>query len=236
MNQHLVLAPGLLCDETVWTEQIKALRSLATIQVADYGNLSSLTEMAQRILQQAPERFALAGHSMGGRVALEVMRLAPHRVEKLALFDTAYKPLAAGEAGEKERAGRFALLDLARRSGMRAMAKVWVQNMVHPSRLDDARLIDVIVEMFAHKSPGVYAAQIQALLNRPDATAVLTAICCPTLVLCGADDAWSTLSVHQQMAAAIPGSSLVSVAVCGHMSMMERPTEVTQVMAEWLSL
>lgn len=234
MTQHLILVPGLLCDETVWTEQIKALQSLAHIHVADHGNSVSLTEMAQRILQRAPQRFALAGHSMGGRVALEVMRLAAERVEKLALFDTAYKPLAAGEAGEKERAGRVALLDLARRSGMRAMAKVWVQNMVHPSRLDDVRLIDAIVEMFAHKTPGVFAAQIEALLNRPDASAVLAAIRCPTLVLCGADDAWSTLAVHQQMATAIAGSSLVSVAICGHMSMMERPMEVTQAMTEWL--
>lgn len=236
MTQHLVLVSGLLCDETVWTEQIKALQGSVQVQVAHHGHSFSLTDMAQGILRNAPERFALAGHSMGGRVAFEMMRLAPERVAKLGLFDTAYKSLAPGDAGEKERAGRYALLQLARTEGMRAMALQWVQNMVHSSRLGDASLIESIIAMFARKTPGVYAAQIEALLNRPDATPVLAAIRCPTLVLCGVDDAWSTLSVHQQMAAAIPGSSLVSVAVCGHLSTMERPTEVTQAMAEWLSL
>lgn len=235
MVQRLILIPGLLCDETVWAGQITALQGVQA-QVADHGNLSSLTEMAQKILRNAPKRFALAGHSMGGRVAFEVMRLAPERVTKLGLFDTAYKSLAHGDAGEKERTGRHALLQLARTHGMRTMALRWVQNMVHSSRLGDASLIESIVAMFARKTPGVYAAQIQALLNRPDATPLLAAIRCPTLVLCGADDAWSTLSVHQQMAAAIPGSSLVSVAVCGHMSIMERPKEVTQAVVEWLAL
>jgi pimeloyl-ACP methyl ester carboxylesterase len=236
VTQHLVLIPGLLCDDTAWTEQIRALRTQVNIQVADHGTLSSLTMMAQRILDKAPERFAMVGHSMGGRVALEVMRLAPQRVERLGLFDTAYKALAPGEGGAKEKAGRLALLEIARRHGMHAMARRWVQNMVHPARLEDERLIESIVTMFTRKTPEIYAAQIQALLKRPDATGLLTAIRCPTLVLCGADDAWSTLSVHQQMAALIPQSTLVSVAICGHMSTMERPREVIRAMSDWLQL
>lgn len=231
----LMLAPGLLCDEQVWKEQIKALAPVQC-QAADYGGLDSLTKMAEMILKQAPERFALAGHSMGGRVALEVMRLAPERVSHLALFDTGYKPLAQGEAGEKERAGRFALLEIAKQQGMRAMAKLWVQNMVHPSRLGDAALLDSIVNMFARKTSEMYAAQIQALLNRPDATAILKAIRCPTLVLCGAEDAWSTLDQHREIQANIDGSRLVAIPVCGHMSTMERPAEVGRAMSEWLGL
>lgn len=234
MSLTLVLAPGLLCDATAWSAQAQALQGRFQIQVVDYGELDSLPKMAESILQQAPAEFALAGHSMGGRVALEVMRLAPERVTHLALLDTGYKPLPAGEAGEKERAGRFALLDTARRKGMRTMARLWVQNMVHPSRLQEP-LIDSIVEMFERKTAAIYAAQIQALLTRPDATAVLAKIACPTLVLCGAEDAWSTVIQHRELSAAIAGSAFVSVPVCGHMSMMERPQEVNRAFEKWLS-
>lgn len=235
MDNTLVLAPGLLCDGATWAAQVKAFENKFQIQIADYGLLDSLTRMAESILAKAPARFALAGHSMGGRVALEVMRLAPERVTRLALLDTGCKSLPHGEAGEMERAGRFALLDSARRQGMRMMATRWVQNMVHPSRLQDAALIGPIVEMFARKTPEIYAAQIQALLNRQDASAALRNVRCPALVLCGADDAWSTLTQHEEISRAIAGSRLVSVAVCGHMSMMERPLEVNSAFAEWLA-
>ena len=116
----LVLIPGLLCDEFVWSAQRRALSAQAQVWVADHGLLDSLTDMALAILSNAPaEQFALAGHSMGGRVALEVMRLAPHRVQRLALLDSGWLPLAAGAKGEEERASRLALLDNARRLGMR---------------------------------------------------------------------------------------------------------------------
>ena len=101
----LLLLPGLLCDATVWEMQARDLALQADCRVANYGSLDSLTAMARHVLAMAPgEDFALAGHSMGGRVALEVVRLAPHRVCRLALLDTGYQPLAAGAAGEQERA------------------------------------------------------------------------------------------------------------------------------------
>jgi pimeloyl-ACP methyl ester carboxylesterase len=191
----------------------------------------------------------LAGHSMGGRVAFEIMRRAPERVTGLALLDTAYRPFAAGEQGEREKAERLGLVELARSQGMRAMARKWVQNMVHPARLkeglpgrrqgepgrSDAPLIESIVEMFGRKTPEIFAAQIKALLERPDATQVLTAIHCPTIVSCGREDAWSTLPVHREMAALIPRSKLVVIENCGHMATMERPEEVTAAMSAWFA-
>jgi len=232
---HLLLLPGLACDREVWKHQERSLSQIATTRVADYGASDSLEKMAIVALEGAPERFAVAGHSMGGRVAFEIMRRAPERVTGLAVFDTAYRPFAAGEQGEREKAERLGLVELAHSRGMRAMARQWVQNMVHPARLSDEPLIELIVEMFGRKSTETFACQIKALLERPDAAPVLTGIRCPAIVSCGREDAWSTLSVHREMAALIPRSKLVVIENCGHMATMERPEEVTAAMTAWFS-
>ena len=232
---HVVLVPGLMCDEAVWEHQARTLRALTAVQIPDHGLNDSLGGMARNLLANAPSRFALAGHSMGGRVAFQVMRLAPERVAGLALMDTAYAPRSGGEAGEREKAERYALLDKARAEGMRAMGTQWVQKMVHPDRLLDRPLIDAILDMIERKTPDIFAAQINALLERPDATPLLAQIHCPTMVLCGRQDAWSPLGQHETMAHVIPQSRLVVIEDSGHMSTMERPEAVTKAMVEWLS-
>src|SRR5437763_6714690 len=170
--------------------------------------------MADAILERAPARFALAGHSMGGRVAFEVLRRAPERVLGAALLDTAYAPLNAGREGTQEMAGRYALLEIARREGTRTMGAEWVKKMVHPDRLSDVPLLDSILTMIARKSADIFAAQIKALLERPDAGPLLGKIRCPTLVLCGRQDAWSGLPRHEEMAERIPNSRLVVIEDC----------------------
>lgn len=232
---HLLLLPGLACDAEVWKHQARALREITGVQVADYGASDSIQEMARVAIERAPERFALAGHSMGGRVALEVFRSAPDRILGLALLDTAYKPLQPGEAGEREKAERAGYVKIAQTQGMRAMARTWLQKMVHPSRLTDEPLIESIVEMLARKSPEIFAGQIKALLARPDATPLLAAARCPTLVLCGREDAWSVLDVHRDMAARMPNARLAVIENCGHMATMERPEAVTAALVEWFS-
>ena len=231
----LIMLPGLLCDHTVWTAQRAALADLADSQIIDYGALESLPAMAALVLSQAPARFALAGHSMGGRVALEVMRQAPKRVAALALLDTGYQPRPLNDAGEAEKAQRQALLDLAIAQGMRIMGRQWLQGMIYEKRLSDEPLVEEILRMIERKTPAHFAAQIQALLARPDAEPVLTTISCPTLVLCGREDRWSPLPRHEQMAALIPHSRLVAIDSCGHMSTMERPDAVTAAMRNWLT-
>ncbi|MFO1401736.1 MAG: alpha/beta fold hydrolase [Steroidobacteraceae bacterium] len=230
----LVLVPGLLCDAAVWEAQRAALAPRADIVVADHGTLDTLAAMATRVLDTVPGGFAIAGHSMGDRVALEVLRQAPQRVAGLALLDTACRPLAGGAAGEQERHGRLALLALARRDGMRAMAREWLQGMVHPLRLHDAALLEAILAMFERKDPDIFAAQIHALLGRPDACGLLEAIACPTLVLCGAQDAWALPQGHREMAAAIRGSTLGEIPGCGHMAPMEKPDAVSAALGAWL--
>ncbi len=233
----LLLLPGLLCDAAVWTPLLAlqpALGDAADCQIMAYGHADSIDAMARAVLRQAPVKFALAGHSMGGRVALEVMRLAPQRVTRIALFDTGYQARPAGDAGERERAERLALLELARSEGMRVMAERWASGMVHMERLADKALMNAILDMIERKSADIFAAQINALLERPDATALLPQIACPTLLLCGREDAWSPLARHQQMAAMMPRAHFAIIDDCGHMSTMERPETVAATMLAWL--
>ncbi len=233
----LVLVPGLMCDEAVWAPLQPLLPAGLACQVVDHGSADSITQMAQQLLATAPPQFALAGHSMGGRVALEVMRLAPQRVRGLALMDTGYQARQPGAAGEEEVRKRQVLLDLARREGVRAMALAWVQGMVHPARRGDALLVEDIVAMFERKSADIFARQITALLDRPDATPVLAGVRLPALVLCGRQDGWAPLSQHQEIAALMPRRPLLRVVEeAGHMSPMERPGAVAQAMLEWLDL
>ncbi|MBU3740337.1 MAG: alpha/beta hydrolase [Rhodoferax sp.] len=230
-----MLLPGLMCDASVWAPQVQALGGRLSCVVPAWGERDSLPAMARQVLAEAPApRFALAGHSMGGRVALEVLRLAPERVSHLALLDTGTHPLAGGEAGQKETAGRMALLDLARSQGMRVMGRQWLGGMVHPN-LRDTPLFESMLDMIERSSPAQFAAQIRALLARPDAAPLLDGIRCPTLVLTGRQDLWSPPAQHAAMAQAIPGAVLSIVEDCGHMSTLEQAPAVNAALAAWLA-
>lgn len=229
-----------MCDEAIWSPVLPHLEAMVggpvQVHIADHGETDSLGEMAERLLAHAPDRFALAGHSMGARVALEVMRRAPERVERLALLDTGYLPLPHGHAGEAERAKRHALLEIAEREGTRAMGREWAVGMVHPDRLHDAVLMAAIVDMVARKPAEVFAAQVRALLARPDGTPLLQALALPTTIACGRQDAWSPLSQHEEMQRLAPGSTLAVIEAAGHMAPMERPAATARVLAGWLGI
>ncbi len=229
----LVLLPGLACDAAVWTHARDSLGPRTQITIAEYGSLDSLGGMAEKVLLEAPPRFMLAGHSMGGRIALEVLRRAPDRVAGIALLDTGVQPLAAGEAGQREVAGRQELVQLARDRGMAQMAARWVQGMIWGPRLHETALVTAVIEMFTRSSAETFAAQIRALIARPDASALLPDIRCPALVLCGEQDGWAPAERHREMAARIPDAQLVLVPECGHMSTLERPEAVTRALIDW---
>jgi pimeloyl-ACP methyl ester carboxylesterase len=216
------LLSGLLCDETIWADQRAAL---GDVVVPDFRHVNSIEAMAKLVLDQAPERFAVAGHSMGGRVAIEVYRMAPDRVERLALLDTGVHP-----RGATEEAKRGALVALARSEGMAAMAARWLPPMLHP---DHSALLGPLTEMVLRSTPDTFANQQRALLDRPDARAVLRGIRCPTLVLCGRQDIWSPVAQHEEIAASIPHSTLVIVEDCGHMSPVEQPQTVTRALRDF---
>jgi pimeloyl-ACP methyl ester carboxylesterase len=227
----LVLLPGFLCDQTVWKQQISALSDVANpVSMEWTPEHDSILAMAEAVLRWAPERFALAGHSMGGRVAFQVYRLAPERVSKIAVLNT-----GSDARSETEEPGRRRLLSIARSQGMRAMAVEWLKGMLPAYRQNDTPLVEEIIGMFERKTPDLFEIQMLALLGRPNVTPFLTHILCPALVLTGFDDAWSPPARHLEMAQSIRLSELVVVPKCGHMSTMERPDEVTAAMREWLA-
>jgi pimeloyl-ACP methyl ester carboxylesterase len=210
----------LICDQTVWQQQIDALSDVAVCTCADYGSLDSIPAMAEAVLRLAPERFSIAGHSMGGRVALEVYRLAPHRVERIALLNTGSSARPAGAAGEEEAHKRGELVALAQAQGMHAMLRQWLPPMIDSRRINDTVLVNAIIEMMSRKTPEIFAAQVRALLARPDAGAVLEQIRCPALLLTGREDGWSTPDQHRTMATKMTHSQIAIVPDCGHMSML----------------
>jgi pimeloyl-ACP methyl ester carboxylesterase len=224
----LVLLPGLLCDQAAWAGQIAGLADIADVTVGDLYGFDSISAMATSVLSKAPERFALAGHSMGARVALEMIRQAPERITHLALLDTGIHPRQPGEV-EK----RGALVEVARREGMAAMAAKWLPPMVHPSGVAPAIMQDMM-DMVCRATPDIFAGQQQALLDRPDAAAGLGAIDCPVLVGVGRQDVWSPLSQHETIVSHIDGAVLVVFEESGHMAPMERPDAVTAAMRSWL--
>lgn len=231
----LVLVPGLMCDHAVWTEVCAHMGPAAAAAVVpDHGLSDDLVGMAQQILQTVPGPLAVAGHSMGGRIALEMARLAPSRIRHLALLDTGFEARPAGQAGQSEADKRHALLDVARAQGVTAMARTWVQAMVHPDRLSDGALINAIVAMFARKTPEHFAAQIRALLARPDARQTLAAMDGPVWLICGEQDSWSPVAQHERMAELLSQPRLEVVAEAGHMAPMEKPQAVAQALQRWL--
>jgi pimeloyl-ACP methyl ester carboxylesterase len=230
--QTIYLLCGLLCDKTVWETQTPALQKAGyDVRPMSFQGFDSIGGMAAHLLEQAPEHFSLAGHSMGGRVALEAYRQAPQRIERLALLDSGFEP-----AAETEAQSRGLLVHKALTDGIDAIAETWARPMIAPSRQQDSELLDRILSMVGRMSGEIYAGQTRALLTRPDATPVLARIRCPTLVLCGKQDSWSPPQRHQLMAEAIAHSELRLIDDCGHMSTMERPAQVLSILEDWMGM
>jgi len=230
--QTLFLLSGLLCDESVWDDVREALGGVAEARPVAFPGYDSIPAMAEKVLAEAPSsgRFAVAGHSMGGRVALEIVARAPGRVERLALLNTGVHGRRPGEAEKRQE-----LVDLAYAEGMAAAAARWLSPMLAPERVGDRALMDRLTAMVCRQTPDSFAGQIRALLNRPEAETGLSRISCPTLLLSGRQDGWSPLSQHEEMAARIPGSRLVAVEDSGHMSIVEQPAAVAAALRHWLT-
>jgi pimeloyl-ACP methyl ester carboxylesterase len=229
LKQPLLLLSGLLCDEVLWADIPERLEDVAEVRVRSFRGFSSISAMAEHVLETAPERFAVAGHSMGGRVALEVIRTAPRRVCGLALLNTGVHPVRDGEPQSRGR-----LLRLAYERGMSALAAEWLPPMMAGgSRTQE--LMPCLTAMIERSTPDSYAGQINALLNRPEALSVLPTIGVPTLLLSGSEDAWSPVSQHQTMRRRIPHATVFEIHGAGHMTPIERPAGVAVAMREWLA-
>lgn len=187
--------------------------------------------MAERVLRTAPPQFALAGLSMGGYVAFEIMRQAPQRVIKLALLDTQAR--ADTPESKQQRQG---LIRLALQGEFKGVTARLLPRLIHNSRLNnDESLTDIIMKMAESVGREAFTSQQTAIMNRPDSRPDLPTIKCPTLVLCGREDALTPLALHQEMALAIPGAILSIIEDCGHLSALERPQAVTALLRHWLT-
>ena len=229
MKQPLVLLCGLLCDETFWADVTGRLAPVAEVTVVSFRGFSSIQAMAEHVLAIAPPRFAVAGHSMGGRVALQVIREAQDRVTGLALLNTAVHAVRDGEPQSRGR-----LLRVAHERGMPALAAEWLPPMMGSDTSRTAELLPRLTAMIGRWSPQAYAAQINAMLHRPEALTVLPTIAVPTLLLSGSDDAWSPVSQHESIRRRIPHATLFEIHGAGHMAPVERPEPVAVALREWL--
>ncbi len=219
---NLVLVPGLLCTKALWAPQVAALGDIAEINVADHTRHDSMAAIAQSILDAAPERFALAGLSMGGYIAYEIVRQAPQRVTKLALLDT------GSRADTPERAAaRRELIATAEREGARRAQQLLMPVLIHKARLADKPLVQTIEQMADDIGVDAFKRQQAAIMTRPDNRPFLPSIACPTLVLVGREDALTPVELSQEIAAGIPGARLEIIPDCGHLSTMERPRPST---------
>lgn len=229
MKTALVLVPGLLCDQRLWQHQVENLSDLAEPVAADVTESYTIDGLAQAVLRAAPDRFFLAGLSLGGYVALRVVRAAPERVMRLALLDT-----SARADTPEQTAARLELIEIARGGRFEEVPQRLLPSFVHPRRLDDAALTSTVVNMARAVGPQAFVRQERAIIKRPDARQYLASISCPSLVLCGREDALTPLYLSEELADGIPGANLLMIESCGHLSTIERPEEVTAGLREWL--
>lgn len=230
MRQPLVFLPGLLCDAALWRPQIDGLSDIADCVVADLTQRDSMADFADQVLATAPAHFALAGLSMGGYVAQEVWRRAPERVVRLALLDTS----ARADTSEQS-ARRRGLIELAQKGNFKGVTPRLLPLLVHPDRLDDTALTETVMGMAERVGMAAFLRQQQAILTRPDGRADLPRINCPTLVVCGRQDALTPLARSEEIAGLVPRATLAVIEDCGHLSTLERPEAVNQALRRWLA-
>ncbi len=225
----VVLLPGLLTDARLWAHQRAALSRLTAVIVPDLTKAVSIEALARQVLEISPPRFALAGLSLGGYVAMEMVRQAPERVDRLALLNTTAHP----DLPEQTQL-RKEFIALAREGGLSQVVPALMPGLVCPEHLTE--IAKLAWEMANAVGLEGFIHQQTAAMNRPDARAGLSRITCPTLILCGRDDAMIPLEWSEEMASLIKPSRLVIIDQCGHLASLEQPQAVTAMLTYWLIL
>ncbi|WP_421996789.1 alpha/beta fold hydrolase [Reyranella sp.] len=232
----LLLVPGMLCSPRLFAAQTAALAADADIVVPDWREAplsvwDSWASAARWVLDCMPaERFALCGLSLGGMLAVEIMQIAAERVSKLALLDTGMR-----SQNETERAIRRGRIRLAEEGHFELVLGLQLSRFIPAYRLPDKPLVDSVMAMCGEIGVEIYKRQEALAAIRADRRPDLPRIRCPTIVVCGRDDAATPLFLSEEMAAAIPGSELVVVEQCGHLVTMEKPQETNAILRKWLA-
>ncbi|MDA5094274.1 alpha/beta hydrolase [Aliiroseovarius sp. KMU-50] len=231
MQEPLVLVPGMMCDARVFTPQINELSREFAVQIASIAHGETIRDMAALVLEQAPERFALAGHSMGGIVAMEVARRAPERVSRLALLSTSALPDTPAQAAWREP------LIIRAQTGQlaEALAEEVTPETLAPGE-GQGEILALLQDMAQGFGAEIFIRQQRALQRRPDAQRALQRLKIPTMVLCGAHDRLTPPKRHETMAELIPSAELVILPNAGHMPTLEAPKEVTIGLRAWMQM
>ena len=217
----LVLVPGLGCNGDVWSETIGALADVAACQLADISAGASIPEMAEALLAGAPERFALAGHSLGGYVAFEVLRRAPERIHHLALISTSARPDLPAVSERRRK-----MISLCKSGQYERVIEAVLPSVVAPARMNDTVLIERVIAMMRQVGAETFSRHQQAIIDRVDSRADLPHIDTPTLVAAGDADALMPIATQLELVESIPRADHVTIEGCGHTAPIERPHEV----------
>ncbi|WP_282608141.1 alpha/beta fold hydrolase [Pelagibius sp. Alg239-R121] len=222
-TESLVFLPGLICDHALWREQMIAFSTQFDCRVADLTGSETVGEMAQSVLSDSPPRFNLAALSMGGYVAFEILRQAPERVAKLALLNTKARPDSKDETTRRKE-----LLSAVGVGNFKGATGRLLPLFIHEDRLSDEDLTAEIEQMAERVGKDAFVRQQKAILSRPDSRPGLSRISCPTLVIGSRQDRLTPVDCHEEIAEGIPGSELIIIEDCGHLSPMEHPDRVTE--------
>jgi len=227
----LLLVPGLLCTAELWRDQLQALGDIAEMTVAVHHKQDNIEDIATAVLETAPEKFALAGLSMGGYIALEIVLRAPERVTHFALIDT--RADEDSPSDKKKRQDFIRLVELG--TTFKGVTQSLLPMLIHPSRFRDEELTSRIFEMAREIGRDGFIRQEIAIMNRRDRNDELGQIDCPSMVICGNEDALIPAPHQEAMAARIPDAEFHIIPECGHLPTMERPFETNTLLREWLS-
>ena len=225
---QLVFVPGLLCTNAIFTQQFVAFEGVATCVTADTTNMSSVTQMAEKVLSDVKGTFALLGFSMGGYVALEILRLAPERVTGLALVSTSSRPDT-----EEKREARQALIELSKIGKFKGVTPRLLPRFFSETALKDEEKTNIVLKMGEEIGQENFMSQQQAIMTRRDQRPHLPHITQPSVVICGTKDVLTTPEESQESARLLPNSTLHLLEGVGHMSTLEAPEAVNQALLAW---
>jgi len=225
---NFVILPGLLTDEALFHHQVRTLSDIAHCSVADYGMAENIADMAYGVLAQAPEQFVLMGFSMGGYVALEIMRIAPERVQALVLVST-----SARAESEEARTARAKMMGQAQ-NNFQIVLDLMMPKLLHPSRMRYHSNVIIVYTMGLRVGQETFLRHSRAIMDRSDSRSYLGKITCPTLILCGRDDVLTPVALHEELAAGITGAQLRILPESAHFLTIGRPALVSKVLRNWL--
>lgn len=229
----LVLIPGLACDGEVWSDTIADIADLAELadcHVADITQALSIADMAEAVLASAPDRFALAGHSLGGYVSFEILRRAPERVTRLALIGTSARPDTPTVAARRRK-----MIERAESGEYDPVIEGLLPAVIARQRQNDEELVERVRSMMQRVGSESFCQQQRAVIDRADSRPDLLKIKVPTLVAAGDEDALMPSEVHKEMVERIPNAQRATIEACGHTTPLERPQDLAALLREWLA-